>query len=69
MTDESKTTIVFSGGTEVRVAQSVDEVEAQLSKVRGVSNEQRENTGFAAFTTSRWCTRPRSRRPGCFRFG
>lgn len=52
MTDEGKTTIVFSGGAEVRVAQPVDEVEARLSKVRGVSNEQRENTGFAAFTTS-----------------
>lgn len=52
MAESSNSTIVFSGGAEVRVAQPVDEVEAQLSKVRGVSNEQRESTGFAAFTTS-----------------
>jgi hypothetical protein len=52
MTDEGKTTIVFSGGAEIRVTEPVDEVEAKLIKVRGVSNEQRESTGFAAFNTS-----------------
>ncbi len=52
MADGANATIVFSGGAEVHVTEPADEVEAKLNKVRGVSNEQRENTGFAAFDTT-----------------